>query len=741
MKNIKIQILRLIYSKEKINGAFDVLYLTNENIIIKGEIYNNPMDLLEENLLISGKYIENKENGIIGNKKMFKFENYNFANNMHYFFNKIIKIPKKITELLLKNKTEEELKKILNNNPEELLKMKGLGKKTFEKILNEWEKHNLDFLIYQLLSPYGFSSLIINNIINHFYSFSSIENKIKENPYILLEIDGVSFSKIDKFALDNNIKLNYKERLIEGIKEAALNIMNKTGNTILNYGELYYVSKEILSTSKFELHELIFSKMISLNEIRGFIRINDEEISLNKIFDKEKYLNKIFKNTKNNFENYFLVKNIEAWIEEQEFKYKINLSKNQKNILKIANKQPSIFSLSGYAGSGKTMVSKLVMNLFSEQNKKIHCCAFSGVAANRIGTVSGFQSKTIHTMLGYNGEEYAFNETNKLPYDLIVLDEAGMVNLEMFYSLFIAIDWKRTKLFILGDPAQLPPVGYGEVYRNILEYNLVENVTLTEVFRQKNGNIINNIAQDIRKGFYNDEYDDNKYIKQGFNKNYIEYSENFEKDVLKILNEKTNLILDKKYNNDEILKFQVISPMKNGNLGTKNINKILQKYINKNKESLDIEDLSFKLKDKVIQLKNMDMEVLEKKDMNYFFKENQKIYNGQVGIVDKIEKNNIIVYFPYENQYIKYERLLLNYNVLDLAYCLTAHKVQGNEFDNLIAIFSKKHKLMLNSNYIYSTYTRAKDNLYLIGERNVIINGITNIQKNRKTILNYLNEK
>ena len=722
-------------------GDYYISFRGNNNIIFKGIIHEKPEDLLGQEVVFYGDY-----KGLTDNQdQIFEFKLYELKDSVRYFYNKIIKIPKNALEDILKVMSVKKLDDILENDISLLTEYKGISKKTILKLQLNWDKFKNDKDLYSKFRALGFSNVLIKNIKEKFGSTDEVLKIFEKDPYKLVLVDGVSFKRIDQYVLmKSNIPLHSNDRLREGIKYSANEYMGSTGNTIINLNDLYNISKRNLNhtdgstdNEEFRLCEMDFVSNIVNN---NYFEKIENNLTLKSVYLKEKYIYDTI-NEKAKMFGMPLVEDIEEWIKDKEEFYSMKLSENQKNLIKLANKQPYIFSLSGYAGTGKTQVSKMVMNLYSENNKSIHCCALSGVAANRIKLVSGYESRTIHALLGFDGVNYSFNETNPLPYDLIIVDEAGMINADMFFYLLKAINFRRTKLFIIGDPAQLLPVGSGNVYNDLLLLNLLNNVTLTQVFRQKDGSIINIVAQDVRQFKFEEKY--HNHNEYGFFTHFINSkSKSKEEDLinsfLKTL--KNNKL--KEYNETNLLDLQVITPAKITLMGTQRFNAIIQKELNKNETLLEVKEVEYKVNDKVIHLKNQKMDIYEE-DMETIIKED-KIYNGQIGIIKHINKvdEEVFVYFPYEEQLVKYDIALLKKDYLGLAYALTAHKCQGNEFKDVIMIVSNEDSFMLNSNYLYSAMTRAKENLHIVGELEAILNGLKNKNvKNRQTILRLIGEK
>lgn len=733
------EVKRIILKKETINGDFYVKFRGSNNVIIHGYVYEKPENLDGQEIIFQGEWEELSAN----QEKVFRFKYYQLKDTLKVFFNKTIKIPMKTLDVILKKYSLKELQEILSESPMQLTEFKGIGDKLAKRIGEKWLINKNDTEIYTKLMQFGFSSSIIINIKTALGSSKNVLKVLKEDPYQLIQVDGVTFSKIDKMVLStSNLPLSFKNRIIEGVKYAASQYMNNSGNTIINHWELYEISKAILNNDglmynkePYYLHELDFVSAINPDNTEDFI-LFDNKLTLTSIFDKENYIYQVI-NEKNNIVSQNLVEDIEQWLIDKQNKNGYKLSDAQKDIVRMANTQASIFSLSGYAGTGKTMVSKLVMDLYFENNKSIHSCALSGVAANRSKIVSGYDSRTIHALLGYDGINYSYNENNTLPYELLVLDEAGMINTDMFYYLLKAINWKRTKLFIIGDPAQLLPVGLGNVYNDLLVMKIMKNVTLTEVFRQQGGSIINLVAQDIRQFKFDEKY--YKHNSLGFYTHFVNWNENKElknKEILDTLLKVLNSNSLKKYNESNLLDLQIITPTRTSEMGTNKLNNIIQNVLNPDEKYYEVKGIKYKKGDKVIHLRNIVMELLN--DDLERIKED-KIYNGQIGIIMDVKEDSVYVKYPYENQIVCYEYDLLKDGYLGLAYVLTAHKCQGNEFKDVIMTVVYSDIMMINPNYLYSAITRAKANLHIVGELNSLLNGLKqhNI-KVRETILKNL---
>ena len=219
----------------------------------------------------------------------------------------------------------------------------------------------------------------------------------------------------------------------------------------------------------------------------------------------ESYLESFFrKRSKERFTPLAEIENVTRFINEKQQRLGFTLAPEQRQIITmIGSGRRRLYALSGYAGTGKSTISKTILDFLSEHfcdRKAITCCAFTGMAAARIRKLSGYQAYTIHSLLKYQGDNrFEFNREKPLPYKVILLDEAGMVNSQIFYRLALAV--AEESIFIMvGDPAQLPPIGAGNVFADILNKDYLAHTSLTQIFRQSEDSVLVHFANIIRKG-------------------------------------------------------------------------------------------------------------------------------------------------------------------------------------------------------------------------------------------------
>lgn len=375
----------------------------------------------------------------------------------------------------------------------------------------------------------------------------------------------------------------------------------------------------------------------------------------------------------------------------------------------------------------------------------------SGIAARRLEDVTGFPSFTIHSLLGFDGTDFIYNKFNKLDYSVIIVDEAGMVNSELFYSLITATP--DNAIFIMvGDDAQLPPIGSGNVFSDIIKNNIVPFVKLEEVFRQSEDSVVNIFANIIRHGEIPRGYEKTHsdwYFKtiniEDYYENKMEYGVSYARDLRK---ENNVLILKKllgivasykrKGIGNILTDVQVLAPMRKGVLGTENLNIELQKILNPGEKisaenKLERNGKQFMVGDKVVHLINKDKNVyspdLEEFELVMDNSKIERIFNGTIGIIKYIDKERQKVFvYTLTDVIVEYDIVELN-DILDLAYALTVHKAQGSEYERVIMPLTKTHYIMLDNQWMYTAVTRAKRGLVLVGEEQAFESACTNQTK------------
>ena len=388
----------------------------------------------------------------------------------------------------------------------------------------------------------------------------------------------------------------------------------------------------------------------------------------------------------------------------------------------------NIVMLVGYGGAGKSSSTQAFVNLLKHYNKSFLLLAPTGRAAKVLAGFTGENAMTIHRGLGYMPpNDWNFNSEHPLPYDVVIVDEFSMVDIFLFKHLLEAIDFNRTKLLIIGDDAQIPSVGAGNVLYDLLCYKKIPTITLDKVFRYGKGGL-STVATDART---QTEYlDKNKKGMQVFGEDQSYIFMPLQQDGIVDYTVKLyKTLLTKGYSVEDIA---VLSCYNVGDYGVIELNKRLQEAVNPNPDAkIVFGDSEFRLNDIVMNYANDYKAVLYNEefldDKNTTF-----IANGESGMVDKIEHNSMVS--NYDGTLIYYDKGKLKN--IRLAYAITTHKSQGGQFKVVILITPRSHTFMLNSNLLYVGISRAKEKCYHLGEIKTVNNALKKKENfDRKTLL------
>ena len=454
-----------------------------------------------------------------------------------------------------------------------------------------------------------------------------------------------------------------------------------------------------------------------------------------------------------------IVSNISEYLDKKEKTLGFTLSVEQRKAVELINEGHKTLFLIGYAGTGKSTSSRAILELLQEINSydDIIAIALSGIASQRIADTTGYNSSTIQSLFVKHKENEYF------PYKVILLDEASMVNSVMFYQIISKIG-QDTIFIIVGDDGQLPAIGAGNILSDAINFELAPICKLTKIYRQNENQAIAVIANEIRQGNipeYNGNYEDFKFLDVSISNYYAsknslgqnEFSnlrgQNSEQILNMILNISSSyikdfytLIKDKNISKALIL-FQIITPMKGGILGVENLNNQLQKIFNSSREESKKTKLyEYKLSDKVIHIKNENMQAqtmqMYRTGSNEYLE--RRVFNGQLGLIIKLdfEENKCIVLYPNDDMVVFYDFDDLD-SLLSLAYCLTIHKTQGMEYDNALIPMSFSHYIMHNTKLLYTAITRAKNMCYIVGEEDAFKGACKRIETTkRESVINDL---
>ncbi len=682
-----------------------------------------------------------------------------------FFLSKVVKgLGEKLAKQLIEQFGEEELVRILDKDPEQLLSVKGIKEKRLKLILKSWHKHRSLRQLSEYLGSVGgpVTPNLLIRIYNHFED--NALKVIKANPYALTEVRGIGFKTADKIALALGLDPDSKNRIRAAIEHVLVNEAEQNGHCYLNQEDFLKLLQEVLSLeTKTPIRKLVDETLEPMILEGVIVTGSNGEVGLAAYKYMEDWLKSFFEqNAEEGQRPVMDVEAVNSFLDAYEERNSISLAKEQRDIVTMIATEPRfVFALAGYAGTGKTTVCRAILELLSTHyisKDKIVCCAFTGMASSRLRKTTGYDAFTIHSLLKYQGEgSFEHGPDKPLPYKVVVLDEASMVNLPLFFRLARAL--KPGTLFIMvGDPAQLPPIGAGNVFSDLMSKKLVPGVQLTQIFRQSGDSVLALFANEIRQGKVPEGVEQTgwkDFCYEPLEKyNIYAMKKGRTERELRALREANNqailnriLELAKEYSKTlthPVWDFQVLTPMRVGQLGTEVLNSELQKILNQGTAGSQVKRAGITLRegDKVVHLQNRDMAIMPwdafiKNGKEFSSTEFSRIFNGNVGLVTKID-------LELEQFYVVYpERIVVAYDfdfigdIIELAYALTVHKAQGSQYRVVVIPLSNSHYIMLNNKWFYTAITRAEEKVYLIGQPFALKRACTNVQGvKRKTWLN-----
>lgn len=612
-------------------------------------------------------------------------------------------IGKKTAELIYEKFGDKSIDVVFNET-EKLLSIQGIGKKKLEKIKESTidARDSREALLYLQGLNISFN---LSNKIYKAYGDNTI-SIVKTNPYKLSEdISGIGFVMADNIAMNMQMKNDSKFRISAAISYILKNDAEMSGSCAVKKEDLLNKTSDLIKVDKNKINEQINEDLLK-SKIQ-IIKIGEDEF----VYDKDIYMAE-----KSCAINLSRLQN-----EKYIFDVKINedfdaFSKEQEIAIKEAFNN-MLLVITGGPGTGKTTIIKAICNILNKNNLKFNLAAPTGRAAKRMQESTENVAFTIHRLIGIKPESPIpeFNEENTLNCDYVILDEASMIDIKLMDKLLKALS-SKTALILVGDHNQLPSVGAGNVLKDILDTD-IKAVKLKKIFRQaKESNIVVN-AHKINDGLYpilNQKNKDFFFINSN--------SKKFQNDLLDLVKNR----LPNYYKLDPINDIQILAPSKKSLWGIVNINDLCQKELNKNPNSIKINNRIFKLGDKVMQVRNnYELESLNPDNFD------DGVYNGDIGRIIDIDKNmeSLKVEF-YDGNIVSYKKE--DVKDLDLSYAITIHKSQGSEFDCVLIPMMPASFMLLNRNLLYTAITRAKKLVILLGEKKILKQMVRNNNESKR---------
>lgn len=602
------------------------------------------------------------------------------------------------------------LELITEDKPVDLSKTKGIKEATFKKIKDRVLENYVLADLLTLLKPLGVTLVTIKRLQEFEENPVLLKKLLKENPYILTQIRGFGFAKVDKLALQINPKLKISEfRAKAFITNFLQEVSDNNGSTRVLMSDLDNAVKTKINEC-YRIYQEILEKELSKET---FLHIQDKNIGLKHIYEREVEILNLL-NQINNAPCKFSIsgKDIEKAFNEFEIENGYSLTNEQKSTV-INTNNSNVIIVTGKAGTGKSSVIKAITKAFS--NQKISLCALSAKASQRITEATdGMEASTIHRLLGFVGKDFLHNENLPLSSDVIVVDEASMINISLFLSLLKAIK-KGAKLVIVFDDGQLPPIGAGNIAKDLLKSSFSKTY-LSKVHRQAEKSGILTDANTIRDGVNPIREPKSMEIRGELKDMYYAFrssKEDIFDTVIKYYIKSLNNL-----STDEMC---ICVPRKKDAVNStfEYNNKIQEILLGNEKLYVQKGFKIFKLGAKLIQKVN-----------NY----DKSVVNGEVGYLNNINiiDKKFTVRFG-SDKIVEYT--IDEMEELELAYALTTHATQGSQYHTVFIALDMASYVLLSKELIYTAITRASKRCMVVAEPKSFSIGIKTKASERKTWL------
>lgn len=608
---------------------------------------------------------------------------------------------------------------VLEMQPEKLAEIKGISGSKAKDISAGFKKQAGVRRLTEFLCSYGIQPVFALRMFK-FYGNSAIE-VVHENPYILASSHiGASFAEADSLALALGLDGDSLNRVCAAV---VFELVHNSGNghCFIPRGKLTMATSQLIGVAH-ELVEDAVDKLAETGEIVCCTVAGLDACYLAPLYEAETYTaNRIKSMCRAKAERKVDITSIVLRLEAAN---DIEYAPMQREAIALAA-QNRMLVITGGPGTGKTTILKAVLALYDELELETYLAAPTGRAAKRMSELCGTEASTIHRMLGAkmseDGETVVFgkDEEDKLACDALIIDECSMVDITLMHAILKALK-PDCRILLVGDADQLPSVGPGNVFSDIIRSGVVPTVHLTEIFRQKADSRIVRNAHMINRGEHPD-----------FNENSGDFFRLRRMQGGSCVDTIVELCKKRLPENMKIPsnQIQVLSPSRKGETGTVNLNKCLQAALNPpdegKKEKLFGETV-FRVGDRVIQIKN-NYDIAWKDKLG---KSGMGIYNGDIGTIVEIDTVSEYLKVDYDDRTALYGFEMLN--ELEHAWALTVHKSQGSEYRAVILSLNPVAQLLLTRSVLYTAVTRAKELLIMVGDDNVAHRMIDNHKQSRR---------
>ncbi len=587
------------------------------------------------------------------------------------------------------DKFQDQTLEIIENQPEKLREITGIGDAKQQLIVKAWNTHHAVRRVMQFLQENSVN-IAHAGLILKTYGAGAM-TLLETDPYrIAIDIPAIGFAAADSIARAKGVEKTDEKRLCACLL-CQLLTFESDGHVYAAQEDLFDACARLAGVDA----DLFVPTLEALADRRE-IRIWEDRIYLTRLYAAEKGI-------ADRIGALLSMPVPEPRIRPEEILEQVlsgmavKLSDEQLDVVcQVMSQKISV--ITGGPGTGKTTLVRALCQVFKHQRLAVVLAAPTGRAARRLSETTGRKAFTLHKLLGYDTEQgtVEHNYTNPLKLDVFVVDEASMVDTQLMYYLLEAMP-AGASLILVGDTFQLPSVGPGNVLSDIMDSGRVRVFALTRIFRQAQKSPIVRHAHDIRNGRmpdFKDRQDD------GLSEFYFIENQHSEK-VVATISELCAKRIPGTF--PHITDLQVLTPMHRGEAGTINLNQQLQAVLNPGKGGIDNHGITFRPGDKVMHLKN-----------NY----DKEVFNGDIGQVTEVSKADGQVMVDYDGRIVSYD--LLDLDELTLAYAVSVHKSQGSEYGAVIIALTMAHFPLLQRNLLYTALTRGKHLVIIVGSSKAV---------------------
>ena len=690
----------------------------NQHVTVVGTV---PLPVVGEQLMVTGKWVSHASYG-----RQFEAEflerlmPQSAMEILSYLSSRVIKgIGPKMATRIVEHFGDETLH-IMEREPLRLSEVSGI---TRERARAIGEEFRLQVGMRQLMEFFALHHLPADLAVRTYklYGDSTIE-LLYDDPYLLME-EGLEapFGAVDRFAIELGVAGDDPRRVEAGLL-FELNYNLAAGHSFLPEGKLLPATAQLLTVERSDVEKAL-ERLLEAGRLVKETLAGVQVVYLPRLYEAETYCTRRLKDFAGN--SFPAPRGLEKMIRQAAKEGGIEYSEEQERAIQ-ESATSALLLITGGPGTGKTTILNGILSLFGQMQMKCLLAAPTGRAAKRLTEVTGEEASTIHRLLEAGIDQntgkmfFARDEDNPLKADAVIVDEMSMVDMELLYALLQAVPQGK-RLILVGDADQLPPVGPGFPFSDMLRSGELPMVRLTEIFRQARESLIVMNAHRVNQG----EMPDLKTVTSDF---FFMRRQN-EEGVSNLIRDLCATRLPKNMGIPPE-QIQVLSPTRKGGVGTVNLNHMLQAALNPpapDKKEKQFGDYIFREGDRVMQIRN-NYDILWKKTDGSAI--GTGIFNGDVGTIRCLDPAAETLTIAFDDREAEYDFTMLN--ELEPAYAMTVHKSQGSEYRAVILAAWNGSPYLLSRSILYTAITRARQLLIIVGREETVAVMTQNAKKNRR---------